>query len=161
MARIRSIHPKMHLREDYVTLSVEARVFILALGTFSDYADRFPWDVDAIAAHAPCCNEIPALLSELLSAGMIVRDGDHGEILFAFGFSRRRVSKWENLRSLVFIRDGRTCVYCGSRAQPLHCDHTIPVSRGGSNDLSNLVTACKACNLSKGSKLLEEWEQCR
>jgi 5-methylcytosine-specific restriction endonuclease McrA len=31
------------------------------------------------------------------------------------------------------------------------------VKRGGSNDLTNLVTACRPCNLSKGPKTLKEW----
>jgi hypothetical protein len=30
-------------------------------------------------------------------------------------------------------------------------DHVIPRSRGGSNDLSNLVLCCRSCNSSKGT----------
>ena len=33
----------------------------------------------------------------------------------------------------------------------VHVDHIIPVVRGGSNDDSNLVTACADCNLGKGA----------
>jgi len=29
--------------------------------------------------------------------------------------------------------------------------------RGGSNDFVNLATACRSCNLSKGSKAVEDW----
>ena len=28
-------------------------------------------------------------------------------------------------------------------------DHIVPVSKGGTNDLDNLVTACEQCNLGK------------
>lgn len=158
MARRRSIHPRISHDEDFVCLSVEARIFLLALGTFSDYADRFRWDLDAIDKHCGAvCANIPDLLCELVEAGLVRRDGDHGEILFLYGFRRKRVSKWENLRSLVFIRDGHTCRYCGATDTPLHCDHVVPLSRGGSNEMSNLVAACQRCNLSKGSKLIEHW----
>jgi len=64
---------------------------------------------------------------------------------------------WAEIRIEVFKRDNYTCAYCGARGVQLECDHVIPVSRGGCNKLSNLVTACKPCNRSKGAKMLEEW----
>lgn len=53
----------------------------------------------------------------------------------------------------VFERDGYTCQYCGAKAPSveLHVDHIVPVSKGGTNDLSNLVTACAECNLGKSN----------
>lgn len=36
----------------------------------------------------------------------------------------------------------------------LHVDHIHPQSRGGTNDLDNLVTACSDCNIGKGARLL-------
>jgi|GEM_PF-2258013 len=68
-----------------------------------------------------------------------------------------RISGWEALRIIVFERDNRTCVYCGSQSTPLHCDHIHPKSKGGSDDLENLVTACQFCNISKGTKSVEAW----
>jgi len=56
-------------------------------------------------------------------------------------------------------RDGEFCVYCGSTEGPFHKDHLWPVSKGGSNDACNIVTACARCNLSKGAKTLMEWFQ--
>lgn len=38
-----------------------------------------------------------------------------------------------------------------------HIDHVIPLSRGGSNDLSNIRLACAKCNMSKGNKMPWEW----
>lgn len=29
-------------------------------------------------------------------------------------------------------------------------DHVVPVAKGGTNDLANLVTSCRRCNLGKG-----------
>ncbi len=36
------------------------------------------------------------------------------------------------------------------------CDHIIPVTRGGTNDLTNLATSCYRCNSRKSSYLLSE-----
>lgn len=158
MPRSRSLHPNLFKDERWFSISIPARVLLLGLGTFSDYADRFPWNEEAIDRHI--CEPLAAsYLPELLDAGLIAKHSDGGEILFSYGFGRRRISKWEALRSAIFRRDNFTCQYCGSRQEPLHCDHIVPVSRGGSNDESNLKTACKPCNLSKHDKTPEEWQR--
>ena len=54
----------------------------------------------------------------------------------------------------VLRRDGFACVYCGRTARAgvvLHIDHYQPRSLGGSNDIDNLVTSCRECNLGKGA----------
>lgn len=56
----------------------------------------------------------------------------------------------------VFRRDGYTCQYCGTRGKDLTIDHVAPRSRGGESVWNNVVTACRECNLRKGSKTLEE-----
>jgi hypothetical protein len=63
-------------------------------------------------------------------------------------------SVWAVLRKEVFERDD-------FHSLDLHCDHILAVSRGGSNDMENLATACRQCNLSKGAKTLEEWLPCQ
>ena len=58
----------------------------------------------------------------------------------------------------VFLRDSFSCQYCGQR-QPtpdLTFDHVIPRSKGGRTVWENVVTACSACNLRKGSRLPEQ-----
>ena len=61
-------------------------------------------------------------------------------------------------RFSVLRRDGFRCVYCGATPpeSELHVDHVEPRSGGGSNDLVNLVTACRDCNLGKGAQRLAE-----
>lgn len=56
----------------------------------------------------------------------------------------------------VFERDKFTCQYCGRSAPNviLEIDHVVPVSRGGNNDIANLVTSCKECNGGKASRKL-------
>lgn len=73
---------------------------------------------------------------------------------------RERVAppSWAAIRLSVFARDGFACVYCGAEDQ-LECDHIYPVSKGGSDDIENLATACRPCNRSKKDKTLAEWLQ--
>ena len=59
----------------------------------------------------------------------------------------------KRLRYEVFRRDNFTCRYCGAKAPDaqLRPDHVVPVALGGSDDPSNLVTACQDCNGGKTS----------
>lgn len=68
---------------------------------------------------------------------------------------RKAISK--KLRFDVFKRDGFICQYCGSVPPKviLHVDHIHPVSKGGNNEIDNLVTSCSVCNLGKGARTLE------
>lgn len=72
-------------------------------------------------------------------------------------FVRPPSHEWQAIRAEVFERDNFTCRYCGAHGVALECDHVIPVAKGGTHDLTNLKTACKACNRSKAAKPLEEW----
>ncbi|MFO1418264.1 MAG: HNH endonuclease [Methylotetracoccus sp.] len=58
----------------------------------------------------------------------------------------------------LFRRDGNLCLYCGQRFHPseLSRDHITPISRGGEDAWSNVVTACKRCNNHKAGRLPEE-----
>lgn len=51
----------------------------------------------------------------------------------------------------VLRRDNYTCRYCRATENPLTIDHVTPVSLGGTDDPSNLVAACRDCNLGKSS----------
>lgn len=59
------------------------------------------------------------------------------------------------LRFQVFTRDKFRCIYCGGSSEQgnvLEIDHLIPRSKGGTDDLDNLVTACSTCNQGKGNQ---------
>lgn len=64
----------------------------------------------------------------------------------------------KSVRFEVFKRDSFTCQYCGKSAPDviLHVDHIKPVSKGGENDLLNLITSCADCNLGKGARELSD-----
>lgn len=63
----------------------------------------------------------------------------------------------QDIKQLFKSQKGR-CWYCQKSIENgYHIDHRIPLSRGGSNDPSNLVLACPSCNLRKGDRLPHEW----
>ena len=96
----------------------------------------------------------PSVLPLLRSAQPRIAEGlKH---IRAFDGRRLPPDDWHIVRSIVLERDGYACTYCGADKQ-LEGDHVVPLSRGGSNALVNLTTACRPCNLSKGSKTVEEW----
>ncbi len=52
-------------------------------------------------------------------------------------------------RDLV-ARHERRCAYCGVEA-PLQADHRVPLSRGGTHEVANILPACGSCNRRKAS----------
>ena len=53
----------------------------------------------------------------------------------------------------VYQRDGYHCQYCGNQfpVALLSYDHVIPRSAGGATSWTNIVTACKSCNVRKAN----------
>jgi 5-methylcytosine-specific restriction endonuclease McrA len=64
--------------------------------------------------------------------------------------------------TFLFARDDYQCQYCGRRTPELKLresltrDHLIPISRGGSNEWTNVVTACSSCNTRKANRMPNE-----
>lgn len=48
------------------------------------------------------------------------------------------------------------CVYCG-REEKLTADHAVPLGRGGSNWIANILPACRSCNSRKRNRTAEEF----
>src|SRR5215471_19218768 len=71
--------------------------------------------------------------------------------------NRERYTPPLNNRTL-FRRDANLCMYCGQhfRASELTRDHITPISRGGRDAWTNVVTACRRCNNHKGGRTPEE-----
>jgi 5-methylcytosine-specific restriction endonuclease McrA len=57
----------------------------------------------------------------------------------------------QDVRWAIWERDDFRCVHCHNR-RFLSLDHIIPVSKGGSDEPSNLQTLCRSCNSRKGNK---------
>jgi HNH endonuclease len=64
----------------------------------------------------------------------------------------------KSIRFEVFKRDSFTCQYCGAKSPDvlLQVDQIEPVSKGGTNDILNLVTSCEACNAGKSDRRLSD-----
>ena len=61
-----------------------------------------------------------------------------------------------DLRHAILVRDDFTCAYCGDSHDNMTVDHLDPRSWGGTDDTTNLVCACRHCNVAvKGGMDLE------
>lgn len=77
--------------------------------------------------------------------------------------SRRRARKAGNggshtteQRRIKFEELGNRCFYCGISGK-MTVDHQTPLSRGGTDNIDNLVPACGSCNRRKGTKTQDEF----
>jgi len=52
----------------------------------------------------------------------------------------------------------QSCVYCGSK-EKLTIDHVIPLAKGGTHELKNLLPCCRSCNSSKNCSPVQSWYQ--
>jgi hypothetical protein len=51
---------------------------------------------------------------------------------------------WYEIRALALERDNYQCGNC--HASAVHVHHIVPLSKGGTNDLSNLRSLCEDCH---------------
>ncbi len=70
----------------------------------------------------------------------------------------KRIGISKKTRFEVFKRDKFTCQYCGRKSPDvvLEVDHIVPVCEGGTNGMTNLVTACFDCNRGKGKRKISD-----
>lgn len=58
----------------------------------------------------------------------------------------------------LWIAAQRRCSYCDeTMTEQPDPDHVIPISRGGRNDIGNIVPCCRGCNADKCDMTLSEW----
>lgn len=70
---------------------------------------------------------------------------------------RRRFTKAE--REQVYQKCGGRCAYCGCPItfEEMQADHMVPLRKGGSDTLDNLLPACRSCNHYKHTLTVEEF----
>lgn len=65
--------------------------------------------------------------------------------------SSHTLQEWKNL----LLANGNKCIACGS-TEKITKDHIIPISKNGSNNISNIQPLCYICNSRKSNKL--DWK---
>lgn len=71
----------------------------------------------------------------------------------AFGPSHTE-RDWTRLLS----RHRGLCAYCGIQPATQR-DHIIPIARGGTDSIGNILPVCAACNMSKATSFVVEWRR--
>ena len=83
-----------------------------------------------------------------------------------YNFSQKKISE-------IFGKTNGRSFYCQSELEPdtlyrdenglvvssrrnWHVDHMVPLSRGGGNEIENLVPSCRSCNAIKSDLTVEE-----
>jgi hypothetical protein len=96
-------------------------------------------------------SRMTGLRSELTVRSIIAVKGDAGKKAIF-----NRVPAFS--REMLFARDRLLCAYCGVtyKTSELTSEHVHPQSRGGRTSWTNLVTACKPCNMRKGNRTPEQ-----
>ena len=58
-----------------------------------------------------------------------------------------------------WIDNGKVCHYCHVETSLalIEPDHVVPLSKGGSNSIVNVVPCCRPCNSDKRDLLLDQW----
>jgi 5-methylcytosine-specific restriction endonuclease McrA len=67
--------------------------------------------------------------------------------------------RWDEIRKLVYKRDGHRCRACGATNTKLNAHHILLLKVSKTNDDRNLITLCDRCHKmieSKALKLLKE-----
>jgi hypothetical protein len=112
------------------------------------WQDAFYWDTGDYSAA-----DVKALLFK--RERRKARELQHAHTMLAIEETpqpRQREPIPEDVKRLVFRRDGGRCQLCGSR-ELLQFDHVIPFSMGGSNEPQNLQLLCAPCNREKSGTL--------
>ena len=65
------------------------------------------------------------------------------------------VKEWIEKKALY----GNRCAYCHKKLKRPTQDHIVPVSKGGTNYIHNIVPACNRCNSSKHAQDIHKWEE--
>jgi 5-methylcytosine-specific restriction endonuclease McrA len=78
------------------------------------------------------------------------------EVIYSVHSPSQRIILNQNDRLILQTRQKNRCGLCGSRLyfnKNPHVDHIVPISRLGTNKITNLQLLCSRCNLGKGAHL--------
>lgn len=174
MARIRTIKPQFFDDRKIGHVSRDARLVLILLWYLADaqnksiYTLNYLKDKTNLYRYGKKTHE--RVIRELSDNGLVeILDLEYlkvipRNILGIRRFNRLDIQDWKEWKKIsneVFKRDNNTCFYCGRSDCKMEIDHLLPVSRGGGDDISNLVTSCRRCNAQKHDRTLEEFLEWR
>lgn len=62
----------------------------------------------------------------------------------------RKAGKLDNDEVKKIVNNAKKCYWCGtSIKKSFHIDHYVPLSKGGTNAIENIVISCPQCNMKK------------
>lgn len=66
----------------------------------------------------------------------------------------------KSIKKYVYERDNRVCFFCNKKLKfrQISIDHYLPLSKGGTDDVFNLVLSCKKCNLEKKDLIIMDYK---
>ncbi len=125
-------------------------VHIVTVGerSYWHFGGRFWYESEGLEA-----DEVYALLATRL--GRDRQRIERAQAIVSYGGQSPRNGRQampDDLKQLVWTRDGGSCRHCGRTAE-LQYDHIIPVALGGSTSEDNLQILCGPCNRRKGAGL--------
>jgi len=129
--------------------NMPVRVIRVGERTYWLFQSKYYWDNENLAA-----DDVYALLVTKQQRDR--QRVERAKAIVASGVSpqpSRRGSIPDDLRQLVWLRDGGKCQKCGSTTE-LQFDHIIPVALGGATSEMNLQILCGPCNRRKGAGLV-------
>lgn len=92
-------------------------------------------------------NDFVGLYAHFLERLVLARDAEQSPSDMRKAFQAER----EDIYQKLVMRDGASCRICAADEE-LTVDHDVPISKGGTNDLENLLIVCKTCNSRKGNR---------
>jgi hypothetical protein len=117
-----------------------------------DYGDELYQSLIFVSSEESLLQE--PILSEMIYKAKLMAKEKVDNMAIKSKVRNKRNPIDSKLRHECFKRDGYKCVECGATKNEsvLHCDHMTSVVQGGTDELSNLQTLCKECNLAKYNK---------
>lgn len=118
--------------------------------TYWQFQERFYWENDGLDAR-----QVHALVvtQQQREQGRVER----AQAMVATGLApqnqkRRRDVIPDDVKQMVWLRDGGRCRHCGATSE-LQFDHVIPFALGGASGPENLQVLCGPCNRRKSAGL--------
>jgi len=102
--------------------------------------------------------------------GQLAAVTTHG-LSYTYGYAKAAAQKRRALKKkaggafsvseleILWKTQGGLCFYCRKKLKHYHLDHKIPLSRGGTNYITNICFACPTCNLKKHNKTDTEFRE--